>query len=164
MLKKYNTEQNRSGRIIIYAPLFLWIMFIFIMSGNTGAFSETSRFIGPLLEFLFPGAAPETIRMLHVFIRKSAHFFEYAVLAVLAGSALRGGQSNIRRTARMALILSLVLAVAAADEFGQSFRISRTASAGDVLIDFLGGLAATVTAELARRRRCSHHGVTENTE
>lgn len=134
------------------------------MSGNTGAFSETSRFIGPLLEFLFPAASPETIRVMHVVIRKSAHFFEYAVLALLAGRALRGGHFDIRQTARVALIFALVLMVAAADEIGQSFRISRTGSAADVLIDFIGGLAAAVIAEFARKKRHSHHGGTESTE
>lgn len=49
---------------------------------------ETSRFIRPLLEFLFPAASAETITLYHAFIRKCAHFTEYAVLALLAYRAL----------------------------------------------------------------------------
>ena len=48
--------------------------------------SQTSRFIRPLIEFFFPGASPETILLIHAFIRKSAHFIEYGLLGLLAGT------------------------------------------------------------------------------
>ena len=39
--------------VTVYAPLFLWIGVIFYFSSGQGSMAETSRFIRPLLEFLF---------------------------------------------------------------------------------------------------------------
>src|SRR5687768_17166855 len=71
------------GRIIRFAPIILWVGVIFYLSSESGSMTQTSRFIGPLLHFLFPAAPEETIAAYHAFIRKSAHFFEYAILALL---------------------------------------------------------------------------------
>lgn len=151
MLTQNSTNDNRSGRILKYAPLFLWIAFIFLMSGNAGAFSETSRFIRPILEFLFPGASTETLRLFHVYIRKAAHFTEYAVLAIFAARALRGASFQTRRLTRIAAVILIVLIIAAADEIGQSFRILRTGSFWDALIDLSGGATAAILVEIFRR-------------
>ena len=154
MQKDNNQKQNWSGHIYLYAPLFLWIAFIFVMSGNAGAFTETSRFIRPILEFLFPDASAETLRAMHLFIRKSAHFIEYAILALLTARTLQGGRAfQNRRAYRLLIIIAVVAAVASADEIGQSFRISRTGSTVDVLIDSIGGLAAALIAEFAIGKR-----------
>ncbi len=103
--------------------------------------SQTSRFIRPLLEFLFPSAPDETLRIYHGYIRKAAHFAEYAVLAFLAVRALAA--SHLYRL-RYALALLLVIGIAAIDEFHQSFEISRTGSILDVMLDISGGSAMVI--------------------
>ena len=125
-------------RIVRYVPLFLWVGFIFLMSSSTGSMSETSRFIRPLLEFLFPGATEETLRLYHGYIRKFAHVAEYAILAVFACRAFRAQPD--RRGLSAVFAICLVIVVAILDESNQSFNSARTGSANDVVIDLAGGL------------------------
>lgn len=123
---------RRSSTIAI-ASLVVWIGVIFYMSSGQGSMDETSRFIRPLLEFLFPSAAPETITIYHSFIRKCAHFTEYAVLALLAYRAIKSPKH------RLIWSVLLVVMVASLDELNQSFDPTRTGSIYDVLLDIAGG-------------------------
>lgn len=119
--------------------------------------SETSRFIRPLLHFLFPNSPEATIDLIHGYIRKSAHLFEYAVLAALTARALAESSAAVLKKYSYALALLLVLIVASIDEFHQSYEPSRTSSPYDVLIDVTGGAIAIaivyVTSTVFRRRR-----------
>ena len=112
----------------------------------------TSRFVRPLLEFLFPASSEETIQFYHYLIRKAAHFFAYALLGLLAANALRfPGRS--RRWPWFAF--AIVLVVATADELNQSFSATRSGSPYDVLIDCLGGTSAVALVWLYIRKRAS---------
>lgn len=124
-----------------YAPLILWIGVIFYMSSDQGSMSQTSRFIRPLLEFLFPTAPEETLQLYHGYIRKAAHFTEYAVLAFLAVRAVAGSSSRVIVIRRHLVAIIVVAAVASLDELNQAFLVSRTGSAWDVLLDISGGIA-----------------------
>lgn len=132
---------NRRGRILRYAPLLFWVGVIFYMSSGQASMTETSRFIRPLLEFLFPNTAEETLTIYHGYIRKFAHFFEYALLALLSWWALRS--SSIKFLQRFWYVFSFlfVVCVAAIDETNQSFDATRTGSIYDVLLDSFGGLS-----------------------
>lgn len=103
--------------------------------------SETSRFIRPILKFFFPTASEQNLQFIHGYIRKTAHFTEYALLAFLALRAF--STSSVDRVLKLKYILPLILvaAIAAADEFNQSFEASRTGSVWDVLLDISGGAA-----------------------
>jgi VanZ family protein len=101
--------------------------------------NETSRFIRPLLEFLFPSAPPETLALYHGYIRKLAHLAEYSILAILARRAF----THFRRP--ILLAIGIVILVAMADEFRQSFDPRRTGTPIDVIIDLVGGLLGMVT-------------------
>ena len=126
----------RSGWLWSFAPLFLWISVIFYLSSSSGSMTETSRFVRPLLTFLFPSATEDVLLNYHFYIRKLAHITEYAVLGFLAVRAFPG------TTSAFAIASLTVVLVAAADEFNQSFQSSRTSSAGDVLLDCFGGMLA----------------------
>ncbi len=115
--------------------------------------SETSRFIRPILQFLFPDASEETLRFYHGAIRKFAHFAEYAVLAFLASRALLGSHFAVLRRYWYAAALLLVLIVAGVDEYGQSLDPTRTGSIGDVMLDAAGGVFAVLVMALFRRYR-----------
>jgi len=113
-----------------------------------GSMNETSRVIRPLLEFLFPAAPPETLTLYHGYIRKFAHFAEYAVLAFLAFRALAPFKH------KYAIALALAAIVAVIDEFNQSLNPSRTSSPWDVALDIAGAASAIlVLALFAIRRR-----------
>jgi VanZ family protein len=118
------------------------------MSSDQGSMSQTSRFIRPLLEFLFPAALEGTLQLYHGYIRKAAHLTEYAVLAFLAWRAF-SPRSNLIR-----YLLSVILAatVASIDEVNQAFLATRSGSAWDVLLDISGAIAAIAVIWLIKRR------------
>lgn len=127
------------GRVIRYAPLFLWIGIIFFASTTQGAMSNTSRFIRPLLEFLFPNAPEETLIFYHGYIRKFAHLSEYAILAFWACRAFWSSSVKFLQTYWFIFSLALVFLVASIDEYNQSFNTLRTGSFYDVWLDVSGG-------------------------
>jgi VanZ family protein len=115
-----------------------------IFAGSTESFSSghTSRLIGPILRWLTPGLSDAAVESAMVWIRKSAHLTEYAVLAVLWWRAL---WAPVRRDPRpswswpvagWALLASAVWA--AADETHQFFTLTRSGSARDVALDTAG--------------------------
>jgi len=131
---------NRRERIIRYAPLILWIGVIFFLSSGLGSATQTSRFIRPLLEFLFPGASEETLIIYHGFIRKVAHFTEYAVLGFLSSRAFWNSAARFLQKFWQLFGFIMIFSVAAIDEYNQSFTSTRSGSIYDVLIDLSGGL------------------------
>lgn len=130
----------RHRRFFRYVPFVLWIGFIFFMSSNSGSMSNTSRFIRPLLEFLFPYALPQTLDVYHGYIRKLAHITEYAILAFFAVRAFRSSSKTYLQRFWYLLAVVVVFFVASFDEYNQSFNQNRTGSIYDVLIDCIGGL------------------------
>ena len=130
-------------RFFRYAPLFVWLGVIAWLSSDSGSMSETSRFVRPILRFLFPEASEETILTLHGLVRKSAHVFVYSVLAFLAARAFIGSSAAaIRRYWPLAAI-GLVFLIASLDEMNQSFSGgTRTGTAWDVALDTVSGAAA----------------------
>lgn len=144
---------NWRERIIAYAPLFLWMALVLGLSFGEASMSETSRIIRPLLKFLFPHAPEATITAYHAFIRKCAHFTEYAVLAFFAIRAFSAASVPFIKKGRFWLAAVLVLLVAATDEFHQSFVPSRTASIYDVLLDCTGGITMVFIYWLSTKPR-----------
>ena len=134
-------QVGRRAGIIAYGPLILWIGFIFFLSSDQGSMTQTSRFIGPLLHFLFPTAPEETIQLYHFYIRKAAHVTEYAILALFAWRAFSSGRTIARAYLWLSCMV-LVVIIASIDEFNQSFEPSRGSSPYDVLLDVTGGIAA----------------------
>lgn len=140
MLTTNSTKQIWRGRIIRYAPLILWIAVIFVASSSQGAMTNTSRFIRPFLEWLFPNTPDEILTIYHGYIRKSAHFIEYAILAFWASIAFWNSSKEILRRFWFIFALLIVGIVASIDEYNQSFNPLRTSSVYDVLLDASGGL------------------------
>ena len=135
---------DRRGRFLRYAPLILWIGVIFFFSSQQGSMSKTSIFIRPILLFLFPNAPEETLTIYHGYIRKLAHFTEYAVLAFIALRTFRSPANEFLQKHRYFVSFILVFSIASLDEFNQSFIASRTSSFWDVLLDTAGGLTVLI--------------------
>ena len=146
MVQKQDTKRRRW--LTAYAPLVIWIVVILGLGTQIGAMSETSRIIRPFLEFLFPDASPETLTIIHGYIRKLAHLTEYAVLALLAYRVFK-----LRYPFLISLLL--VMAIAITDEANQSFMTTRTSSAWDVLLDVSGGAVMLALIWFVKRRRLS---------
>ncbi len=132
------------GRFFRYAPLILWIAVIFIASSTQGSMSNTSRFIRPFLEWLFPNTTEEILTIYHGYIRKFAHFAEYAALAFFAYRAFSSSANEFLQKYWFFASLLLIFLVASIDEINQSFLAGRTGSFWDVLLDTAGGLTMLI--------------------
>jgi VanZ family protein len=144
----------RPGSEIALAWLWVvaWIAVVQIFASGSFSASETSRFIGPLLRWLFPDADAESVATAHFVIRKAGHFVEYAILALLA---LRAFHSSLDRPlawlAAASLSLALAVAVAVVDEVRQAAAANRTGALSDVALDLAGATSALALAGAARR-------------
>jgi len=134
---KDNSKFNWRIWLTAYAPLIFWTVIVLGLGSGIGSMNETSRIIRPLLKFFFPAAAPETLTIYHGYIRKCAHFAEYALLTFFAFRAL----AAFKHRYAMALVFAALVAVL--DEFNQSFNPARTSSSWDVALD-IAGSATTV--------------------
>lgn len=121
---------STSGNTSRWIGLLAWIGVIFWFSTDSFSSAGTSRFLVPALQFLFPFFSPDQLEIAHAICRKAAHVLGYFILGVLAWRAISSAP----------LSLALVLAVAAGDEFHQSFVPSRTGTWMDVGYDLVGGM------------------------
>jgi VanZ family protein len=133
-----------------YGPLLLWVGFIFFASTGSFSASNTSRVIRPLLLWLFPGMTEAALLGAHFFIRKAAHFAEYALLALLAVRAFASSSKPLLRSRWRLASFALVAACALLDEWLQSFNPARTGTIYDSLIDMSGGATALALAAASR--------------
>ncbi|HEX8632681.1 MAG TPA: VanZ family protein [Pyrinomonadaceae bacterium] len=150
-------ERNGSSRWLgrgwRYAPLAVWIGFIFFASTGAMSASNTSRIIAPLFKWLFPGITAAQLLLVHFVVRKTAHFAEYAVLGLLAARAFLPSMRPLLRRGWFVVALALVALVALLDEYNQSFNAARTGTIWDSLIDIAGGATALVIFGLWHERR-----------
>ena len=123
-------------RIRRFIPLFVWCAVIF-------AFSE------------MPGSGlPVEPPLWYVLERKSAHVFEYAVLAFLSFRFFSVVYPAERFTRVAILSGAFALAYGALDEFHQSFVFGRGARLSDVAIDGIGiAIALAVIYALSTRNK-----------
>jgi VanZ family protein len=145
---------SRGVRYLRYwGPLVVWLAAIFYFSTDAMSAPRTSRFLGPLLQWLLPGASPETIYVAHVAVRKGGHVAEYALLALLAFRAVRA-ESAARFRASWALsAFAIAVGFAFVDEYHQTFVSTRTGNLGDVAIDAAGAALALLALAWAFAER-----------
>lgn len=139
-----NASQALTGRLLRYAPLIFWLGLIFYASTGDFSAENTSRFIGPLMRWLFPDISAQKMQLVHMIVRKTAHFGGYAVLGILAARAFCSSTRRWLWSRWFVWSVVLIIAYAMVDEYHQSFIPTRTGSPVDALIDITGGLAALV--------------------
>jgi VanZ family protein len=144
-------SKNRLSR---YGPLVVWAALIFIGSTSLLSGSHTSALVRPLL-WLFPHASEATLALIHFLVRKTGHFTEYAILALLAARALQTSSRELLRNHWFWVSLLFAVAYSLTDELHQSFVASRTASIYDSMIDSVGGLTALALIALRKRREAA---------
>ena len=117
-----------------------WACVISILSTDEFSSEHTSRFILPVLRWLFPRADTHTLELMHLVIRKMAHLTEYFIFSILLFYGVRGKDRGWKlRWAIWAVVIAG--GYAALDEFHQVFVPSRHASPWDALIDSAGATA-----------------------
>jgi VanZ family protein len=129
---------------------------IFTASTGLGRVSNTSRILGPFFRWLLPSATDATISTLVLVVRKGAHAWEYALLAVLLWRALRRPLPGERRpwsSAHAWMAWLLAVAYAGTDEWHQSWVPGREGALRDVGIDAAGAAIGLATLWGAGRLR-----------
>jgi VanZ family protein len=129
--------------LVAWWPALAWAAVIFGMSTDAFSSEHTGSMIEPILRWLFPACNAEQIGLLHHMIRKSAHFTEYFIFALLLFRGIKLGRPGWRWSWGL-LALFVAAFYSALDEIHQSFVASRTASPYDSLLDTTGAFAAIV--------------------
>lgn len=155
---------SRGRRLIraawYYLPVALWLGVITLASTDLGSADRTESVLTRLVRLLVPDSSGDPfgddLDGWSFALRKGAHVFVYAVLALLTARAVRGlfpryGRGSFWRAALVVLPFGVV--VAAADEFHQMLVASRDGSLWDVLLDVAGLLVGLMLAWLVLRRR-----------
>jgi VanZ family protein len=138
--------------VLAWALVFCWGTLIWILGGDSFSFTDTNETIIPWLDWLTGSLDYRTRYRIYVGIRKSAHFIEYAILALLTfRAALLAARKTQLATAGW-VALFIVASLATADEARQAFSTVRTGSPYDVLLDVAGGLIAVLGVLIISRR------------
>lgn len=153
--KKYNIRQ-----IVVCSVLSVCVMEIILWNSLQDA-QTSNQLSGGLLSWMKPivlqlfGGSEE---LLHEFIRKAAHFVEFAVLGACLCGVVDGICRRFWRDWLVFFPLFVLLSVAVTDEFIQSFQ-DRTSAVKDIILDFSGGVFGLAAACIlfgvlcARKRR-----------
>ena len=146
-----------AAQIKNWLPAAIWAGLILLASSDWFSAAHTRSIIEGFFWWLFPSWTPYSIYKAHLVVRKCAHFFEYAILAILV---MRGfssgakapsetvmdgaGKPAPRQSLRMTILTVILLCVTVAtiDEVHQHFVPSRTGSPYDVLLDTTGSTVA----------------------
>jgi VanZ family protein len=133
----------------------LWVAKIFWLSSDAFSGEATSPFLATLLQYLHIHLEPAAFGVLHTFIRKSAHLFEFAVLTFLLYRSLYG-RGRLMWSPRIARWCLLIAAAAAlSDEFHQIFTSNRGPSFTDCTIDIAGAVMSVWVTRLVTKHRSS---------
>jgi VanZ family protein len=124
-------------------PALLWAALIFLMSTDTFSSEHTGSIIEPILRWIYPAITRGQFEIIHHLIRKSAHFTEYFIFALLLFRGIRGSRPGWRWSWGL-LALFIAAVYSALDEIHQAFVASRTASPYDSLLDTVGASAAII--------------------
>lgn len=156
MDSSFSQKGSTAFRLIWYwSPVAIMFAAMFVLSTDTFSDKNTTSIIGQILKWFDPHVSRHAIRKADFWARKTAHFSEYAVLAVLLFSALRADNLTRWRLSWFLLALGAAACWSLLDEFHQSFTLTRGPSIYDSLLDTTGAFCALVVFSLltSRRRR-----------
>ena len=146
-----NSAQKNHGTTWLSSwwPALLWAVLISVFSTADFSSEHTSRYIIPLLHWLFPHVLPDTLLQLHHLLRKGGHVGEYFVLSLFILRGVRAGRREAHLTWAL-LVIAMVAGYAALDEWHQSWTPGRgSLELSDILLDTSAGAGGQVIAALA---------------
>ncbi len=139
-------------KILIWIPVFFWMVFIFYMSDQPGGISndlstDFSRLIAEIAEkigVIEPDTAKDELFLnnLNAYIRQFAHGFSYFMLALISIVTYRAAGRTYRAAVPLVLLLCVIHALM--DEIHQYFVPGRATEFYDILTDTCGALTAVV--------------------
>jgi VanZ family protein len=139
-----------------WTPLLVWIAVI-VLESSSGSSANTGSILRPLFQALFGEVDFSRFETVHHLARKGGHFLGFGILGLLWFRAFFRTMRAHTLRASAALALVCATAVAALDEWHQSFQPDRGGSLADVALDAFGAAAFIAVALIfvARRRRLS---------
>lgn len=144
---------SKPGRseIVWRIALVLWILFIWghsLLSGEQSG-SESGFFL-TLLRPVFEAFGLRDLDLMHLIIRKCAHFTEYMILGILATRTLRPRLHGPK--AALIVFCLLWIGVPCIDETIQLFVPGRGGAIADALLDMSGFCTGFLITSLFLRR------------
>jgi VanZ family protein len=125
---------------------------IFFFSTDNFSGEETGSVLRSILNLIMPFLGEEGFQWLHFLIRKTGHFTEYGILALLLYRAFRNRSATAWKRSWAFSALLIVAIYALSDEYHQTFTAMRTGSIYDSLIDIAGGFAALFFLWMMKRK------------
>jgi VanZ family protein len=133
------------------APAILWSSAILWASADFFSSQHTGFWLHDFLANIFGrDLPPHEISVFHLYIRKTAHLIEYAILGALNFRALRRDSTRRWSLSWALLAVALATSIAGIDEWHQTFIPSRTGTPQDVLLDACGATLAQVLIRLSQ--------------
>ena len=145
-------DRRLRRRVLAWVWVVAWAAIIWNFGSDQFSFTESSDTILPWLDWLTGDLDYRTRYRIYVAIRKSAHFIEYAILALLTFRAAMIAARRTQLATAAWLALFMVTCLATADEARQAFSPVRTGSPYDVLIDVAGGVIMVAGLIMISRR------------
>ena len=130
------------SKLIAWLPTLGWLAMIAFFSTDTFSAEHTGSLLEKIIRAVYGNISPEHFRILHVFIRKAAHFTVYGFLSLLSFYSWRA--TFPRRSpwsftwCLLALLVTLI--AGSSDEIHQIFVPSRGPSPYDVMLDVMGAI------------------------
>ena len=155
MAESLTTVQSSFATKVIkyWVPVLVMIGAMYYASTDVFSGENTRGLIEKLVLWLRPHTSERGLLTINYFVRKAAHFTEYAMLAALLFRAFRA-DSFLRWRLRWALYSFLiVICWAALDEYHQTLTRTRGGSIKDSILDCSGALFALVVIRFFHRRR-----------
>src|ERR1051325_11435914 len=147
-------RSSLATKIVKYwLPVLVMIGAMYYASTDMFSGENTRGVIEKLVLWLRPHTTERALMKVNYFVRKAAHFIEYAILAALLFRAFRA--DSFRRWQLSWALYSFLTVVcwALLDEYHQSFTHTRGASIRDSMLDCSGALFMLVVIALFNRRK-----------
>ncbi len=149
-LSRRRSARRRIALAWLWASL--WAAVIWKLGGDEFSAPATNARLLEWLRWLVSDLDPISRYRLAIGLRKSAHFVEYAILALLTFRAALISAGRNRLASAASLSLFIVATLASADEARQAFSQVRAGSSYDVLLDIAGGAISIAGLILISRR------------
>lgn len=134
-------------KIVLWILVILTCLTIFGFSATEGSESNkqsevvTEKIEHIVTEVTHKKPSENTIKNIHIFVRKQGHFNEFALLGLLVFLLTRCYDFSVKKS--LVITLSFIFFYACTDEIHQLFIEGRTGCVKDVFIDFSGGVVGT---------------------
>lgn len=131
---------KKTIRLVLSLFVLFWLVFIFYLSNQPASVSAQNSFqmSQQILELIHEDPPVQKIRLFDNFLRNSAHFSVFFILALALWPLNR--LYGVKRPYLITIILSFLYALS--DEIHQIFVPGRAFELSDLILDFSGSLLA----------------------